>query len=113
VSNYGTIGSKRELARDKREALISDLEPIWSIIIKNISDIPKLYSELDVFPRSFERKLLFIRNAKYWRKRGYVIPGVTKHENVSLLLLIISNFHNLISLIFFQGLRKIYRTKIN
>jgi O86/O127-antigen biosynthesis beta-1,3-galactosyltransferase len=113
VSNYGTIGSKRELARDKREALISDLEPIWSIIIKNISDIPKLYSELDVFPRSFERKLLFIRNAKYWRKRGYVIPGVTKHENVSLLLLIISNFHNLISLIYFQGLRKIYRTKIN
>jgi glycosyltransferase involved in cell wall biosynthesis len=113
VSNSGTIGTKRKLAREKLNELTSDLGPIWSGIKNNISDIPDLYKELDAFPRSFERKLLFIRNVKYWRHRGYSIPNVTKHEKISMLFLVFSNLNKFVTLIYFQILRKIYRSKIN
>ena len=113
ISNSGTIGSKRKLASEKLSELTSDLEPIWSVIKNNISDIPNLYKELDKFPSPFERKLLFIRNAKYWRRRGYEIPGVTRHENIYMLFLVISNLNKFVTLIYFQILRKIYRNKIN
>jgi len=113
VSNSGTIGSKRKLATEKLSELTSDLDPIWSVIKNNISDIPDLYKELDEFPRSFERKMLFFRNVKYWRRRGYLIPSVTKHENISMLFLVFSNLNKFVTLIYFQILRKIYRSKIN
>jgi glycosyltransferase involved in cell wall biosynthesis len=113
VSNSGTIGSKRKLASEKLSELTTDLEPIWSVIKNNIFDIPNLYKELDTFPRSFERKLLFIRNAKYWRRRGYLIPSVTRHENISMLFLVFSNINKFVALIYFQILRKVYRSKIN
>jgi len=113
VSNSGTIGTKRKLAREKLNELTSDLEPIWFVIKNNIFAIPDLYNELDTFPRSFERKLLFFRNIKYWRRRGYLIPSVTRHENISILFLVFSNLNKFVSLIYFQILRKIYRSKIN
>jgi glycosyltransferase involved in cell wall biosynthesis len=113
VSNSGTIGTKRKLAREKLNELTSDLEPIWSGIKNNIFAIPDLYKELDAFPRSFERKLLFFRNVKYWRRRGYLIPNVTKHENISMLFLVFSNLNKFATLMYFQILRKIYRNKIN
>jgi glycosyltransferase involved in cell wall biosynthesis len=113
ISNSGTIGSRRKLAEDKLEQLTFNLDSLWSQIEMNLADLPKIYLELKSYPDSFERKLFFIRNIRYWRKRGYVLPNFTRFEFLTLLTLLLSNSIRFARLFYFQLLRLAYRSKIS
>lgn len=113
ISNSGTIGSRRKIAGEKLQQLTFNLDSLWSKLEIKLSNLPRIYSELNRYPASFERKLFFIRNIKYWRKRGYLIPNFTRFEFLTLLFLLLSNFSKLLRLFYFQLLRKVYRFKVN
>ena len=113
ISNSGTIGSRRKLAGDKLQQLTFNLDPLWSQIEMNLNDLPRNYLNLKSYPASFERKLFFVRNIRYWRKRGYAVPNFTRFEFLSLFSLLLSNSIRFARLFYFQLLRLVYRSKIN
>lgn len=113
ISNSGTIGSRRKIARNKLDQLTYNLDPLWKIIEKNLMELPKIYLNLDIYTFEFERKLFFIRNIKYWRKRGYKVPNFARHEFLTILVLVLSNLFKFARIFYFQLLRVIYRSKIN
>jgi glycosyltransferase involved in cell wall biosynthesis len=113
ISNFGTIGSRRKLSRIKLKQINLNLDLLWSKIEMKLVNLPEIYIELNRYPASFERKLLFIRNVKYWRKRGYSIPRITKLENINIILLIISKLNKFFILVYFKILRSIYRSLLN
>lgn len=113
ISNSGTIGSRRKLAKNKLELLTSNLDPLWSQLKNNLDDLPNVYLELKNYPSSFERKMFFIRNVKYWRKRGYTIPNFARFESLTILTLLLSNSVRFARLFYFQLLRVVYRFRIS
>jgi hypothetical protein len=112
ISNSGTIGSRRKLARDKLQQLTINLDSLWSQFEMTLSDLPKIYMNLKNYPATFERKLFFIRNVKYWRKRGYTVPKFTRFEFLTILFLLLSNLIRFGRLFYYQLLRMVYRSKI-
>lgn len=113
ISNSGTIGSRRKLARHKLEQLTIDLDLLWSHFEMTLSELPKIYMNLKNYPATFERKLFFIRNIKYWRKRGYLVPKFSRFEFPTILFLMLSNPIKCGRLFYYQLLRKVYRSKIS
>lgn len=113
ISNSGTIGSRRKLARDKLEQLTINLDLLWSQFEMTLSELPEIYINLTNYPAIFERKLFFIRNVKYWRKRGYLVPKFARFEFLSILLLLLSNPIKFGRLFYYQLLRKVYRSKMS
>lgn len=113
ISNSGTIGSRRKLASDKLEQLTINLDLLWSQFEMTLSDLPNIYMNLKNYPATFERKLFFIRNVKYWRKRGYTVPKFTRFEFLTISFLLLSNLIRFGRLFYYQLLRMVYRSKVS